>query len=162
VRIIRAGYEGLPFTASQFDLGFHLNLECRLQNAGRVKATNTCLQISASVPLYGRMGGGDGFTFRWGTPGTILMEMQGPLYPSMEVRLTALVQISVKILDAESDNPSFLVGSSDPNITAFHFTVFADSAPAREQEFGLTEIDPSHHIQRAVNEAARHTRQRRA
>lgn len=162
VRIITAGQDGLPPRASQFDIGFNLSLECRVLNAGRVKATNTCLQISASFPLYGKMGGGDGFSFRWGTPGTILMEIQSPLYPSMGVRLTALVQIPVKILNAECDDPSFSVGLNDPANVVFRFTAFADSAPAREQEFRLTDIDPSQQLRRAVNQTAGYTRTRRA
>jgi hypothetical protein len=162
VRIIQVGHDGLPPRASQFDIGLNLNLECGVQNAGRVKATNTCLQFSSSVPLFAKMGGGDGFSFRWGTPGTILMEMQSPLYPSMGVRLTALVQMPVKILNAECADPSFLVGQSDPANVILRFTVFADSAPSREQEFRLTDIDPSQHLRRAVNQAAGYTRIRRA
>jgi predicted HTH transcriptional regulator len=49
-------------------------------------------------------------------------------------------------------------GSSriDPNKS------FADSAPATEQEFGLTAIDTSQQLRRAVFQAAGYTRQRRA
>lgn len=160
LRIIQASHFGQTPRASQFDISLSVNLQCRLRNAGRVRAANACLAISATAQLYANTSlTGDEFYWRRGQPGTLLMEIRSPLYPSMEIELLFLIQLPLQILNAEQDHPPFTVGGVDPCDARFWFTIFADSAPPERQEFKLNDIDPEQ-LRRAVDQAARQSRVR--
>ena len=160
LRIIQANHFAALPKASQFDVSLNVNLQCRLRNAGKVRAANACLAISATAPLYTYTVPGDEFYWRHGQPGTLLMEIRSPLYPSMEVELLFLTQLPLMVLNAEQDHPPFTVGGVDPGDARFCFTIFADSAPPRRQEFKLNDIDPEQQLRRGVDQVARQARAR--
>jgi hypothetical protein len=139
---------------SEFRL--NMNLSFGVRNTGKVRAANACLQLSATMPLSMSMGDNE-YSLRPGAPGTSLLEIKNPLYPEMGIVLSCLVNVAAAVTICAQSTPLTLGGFPSSDVL-LSITIFADSAPARKQEFRLSEIDPKQWLNRVVNQQAQHIR----
>lgn len=131
--------------------GVQVNLSVRLglRNAGSVRAISGCLQVSAAVPITaGRFDTIDYLT-RSGVQGAVLFELKNPLYPGIDIGLQCSFNIFVDV-EMSAQSESLTVGGLAMNDALLSITSFADSAPARRQDFKLSAIDPERNIVRAL------------
>src|ERR1700733_4587471 len=146
--------QALTELGSEFQL--NMNLGFGVRNTGKVRAASACLQLAAVIPLWANMGG-DEYFLRRGAPGTVLLEPKSPLYPGMGVALACLINVSafVRVL---AQGESLTLGALDPSDVQLSFDIFADSAPARRQEFRLVDIDLEKMLPRAVAQEVNYIR----
>jgi hypothetical protein len=134
---------------SRFEL--RLMLACDLRNDGKVRASTSCLQISATVPLsMAFMNDPECFT-RSATKGTVLIELKNPLYPGLGCPLGFPVSVSAELEVLQHGECLSLAGANPSDVRLF-ITTFADSAPAHQQEFKLTEIDLERSLARVIED----------
>ena len=140
---------------SEFQLSTSIGFGVR--NNGTVRAANTCLQLSSTVPLSRASINTDECFLRHGASGTALLELRNPLYPGMGVVLGCLINVAavVKVLPQGS---ALAIGGLNLSDVLLSIAIFADSAPAHKQEFRLSEIDPEKCLERLVLEEVRHIR----
>ncbi len=143
---------GGAITAMKSGVQVNISVRFGLRNAGMVRATSGCLQVSAAVPITtGRFDTGDYFT-RSGVQGTVLFELKNPLYPGMDIVLQCSFNIFVDVEILGWQAESLTVGGLAMNDALLSITTFADSAPAQRQDFRLNAIDPERNIARALEQ----------
>jgi len=125
-----------------------LYLQVHLRNNGKVRAANCCLMLCADAGLSTRPSGSTELSNRPAPSGTVLFEVQNPMYPGMSVLLNPLIVMGAA-LDAFG---SLKIGGQNAADVQLSITTYADSAPAFEQHFRLGEIDPKAHLQRIQND----------
>jgi hypothetical protein len=144
---------------SEFASEFTLNLGLRfgLRNVGKVRALNTCMQLSATTPITANIGGGE-YNLRSGSPGTALLEFSNPFYPRMGVMTSCPIQVAAATVTLSSLGESLTLGGSSPDDFSFSVTIFSDNAPPQQQEFTLTDIDSDRTLVRVIAQSVNHIR----
>jgi len=61
-------------------------------------------------------------------------------------------------VEVHQDRESLTFGTHSPQDVVLSFTIFADSAPARKQQFRLAEIDLDRRLRQAIDQAMRFIR----
>jgi hypothetical protein len=135
---------------SEFEL--ILVLRFGVNNSGRVRAANACLQLSATVPLSTNMAETTEYFPRSATQGTVLLELKNPLYPLMGVVVECQIKTSAEFKLLPKGTLT-LSGRSPEDVTLC-ITTFADSAPARRQEFKLSDIDSERCLMKVIQQVA--------
>jgi hypothetical protein len=124
-------------------------LQFRLHNNSNVRAANACLMLSANIPLSTKYGAGGEISNRPAPQGTVIFELQNPMYPRLSVVLNPMVVFGAAI---NLDGACLLIEDLKPNEVQLKITTYADSAPATEQNFVLANIDPRRQLQRIETE----------
>jgi hypothetical protein len=101
--------------------------------------------------------GGDEYFLRRGDPGTALLEIRHPLYPGMGVMLDCLISVGARVQVLPQGGTLTMAGA-DADDVRLYVAVFADSAPAVNQEFRLAEIDTERSIGRMLEQEIRDLR----
>jgi hypothetical protein len=144
---------------SSLESEFRLSLGLRfgLRNVGKVRASNTCVQFSGTVPITASAYGGAEYNLRQADPGTALLEFSNPFYPGMGVtsNCTVYVLATVKVLP---QGESLTLGRLSASDVLFFVTVFADNAPAQRQEFKVIDIDEERMLAGVVAKEVNHIR----
>jgi hypothetical protein len=142
-------------STSEFQLGVTLLFE--LRNSGGVRATSACLQLSSVVSISASFADPE-FFFRSATPGTVLLEFRHPLYPGMGVRANCLINMGAAVqLLPDGDGERLTLEGLVPDDFPLTLRIFADSAPARKQEFKFSEIDPEGRLKQLARQEAKGT-----
>jgi hypothetical protein len=149
LRIINAVAQAPRVAGLKSEFELNIGLQFAVSNKGRVRAANACLQLSATVPLSTSMGDGTEYFPRSATQGTVLFEMKNPIYPTMGVVFGCSVKTSAEVQLLPIGAPLTLSGCKPEDVT-LSITIFADSAPARSQDFKLGDIDPEHRFMQLI------------
>jgi hypothetical protein len=153
LQVFRADPMG-KFSWTKSRIQCQISVKLGLRNNGKVRATGSCLQVSASLPVStGRFDTPDYFT-RSGAEETVVFELKNALYPEMDIGLQFFFNIT---LDAEilGQSENLTMDGVELNDAIVSFTSFADSAPPRRQDFMLSAIDPGNMIAQSIKEGAR-------
>jgi hypothetical protein len=122
-----------------------LYLQFQLRNLGSVRAANACLKISSpDTGLSTNLSGSREFANRPAPDGAVLLELQNPMYPGISITLVPLINCDSAVT---VDDGVLRVGAMQANDVRLLITIYADSAPAQEQEFILGKVDPGSHLQ---------------
>jgi hypothetical protein len=143
---------------SEFELGMGIRFGVR--NTGRVRASSSCIQVSGTIPLNVTHLSSNDHIFRAASEGTTLIELKNPLYPGMGIVLKPGIAVPATV-EVCSTGESLVMGGATLDSAQLVFTVFADSAPAREQRFPFNEIAPESVFTQVILEQARRIRDQR-
>jgi len=157
LQIVGAVVQGSRFAGLRSEFELCISVRFGVRNKGRVRVANACLEVSATVPLSTNLAQDTEYFPRSATPGTVLLELKNPLYPGMGVVLGFLIRTPAVIQVQPVSAPLTLSGLN-PGDVIVSVTSFADSAPARKQEFKLGDIDPSHRIAEAAEQEVKRIR----
>jgi len=131
-----------------------LTIKLLLRNEAPILARNICLDLAVNtenglrgcieLPAVVR---------KEGTPGTLRIEVQQALYPKMELVVSPVIHLPTKIFDPVPTvrEWAFFIGGRDPSDVTITVTLYADSAPALVQSFGLSEIDSDGKLSRELD-----------
>ena len=149
VEILDAEYDG---ESSGESGSLEVNLEFKICNTGAIRAEHVCLQIDASSDIFVSSGSRE-LTMRQGSkPGLRLLELQHTLYPQLDVHSTVGIALPALVWDMVPTlrSAGFSIGGKDPAEAILLITIFADSAPARFQQFRLVDIDPKNQLSTVI------------
>lgn len=158
LKIVSAHYSTTKFVSLRSEGSLHIQLTFGVRNVGRVRASNMCLRISGIVPLS--CGTGEAFDFfqRYGAKGTVLLELRNPLYPGMGITMATALSMEAEF-EVHNVGASLSIGGVWAEEVVLSFTSFADSAPARTQNFTLNAIDPQQQLDAARSQTVKQIRQ---
>lgn len=111
---------------------------------------NACLQLSGTVPLLVNMTEDLEYFSRSAATGTMLFELKHALYPGMGITSGCQIKTMAQV-QVTATGPQLTLTEFDPNDVFLSITCFADSAPARSQDFRLTDIDPDGHLVKVLD-----------
>jgi hypothetical protein len=130
-------------------------VELFLRNASRVRAENVCLGLAINTPLGISCDGVAGATVRaGGKPGSILLDLNRPLYPDMQLEFK-IETLSLAALDSPpvaGIRPALFTIEERPlEDVIFTLTLHADSAPINTFQFGLLDLDRDYKISQEIS-----------
>jgi hypothetical protein len=138
---------------SEFQMG--LSISFGIRNTGRVRALNTCVQLSCHtssgpVPLSMQVVSDEYFP-RPSADANVLLEMKNPLYPGIAILARGLLHIPAAV-EVHNHGNSLTFGWEAPSDVSLAITTFSDNAPANRQDFKMSDIDPAGHFSHVINE----------
>ena len=159
VQITNAVAQTPRVTGLRSECQLDIILRLGIRNTGTVRAANACLQLSATIPVTPTMPESREYFPRSAQKGTIILELKNPLYPGMGVVIDCQLSVSAEVqaLPRQSipSGDQLTLRGVRPQDVILSFTSFADSAPARKQDFRLNEINAEYHLARVTEEEVR-------
>ena len=140
-----------------------LHIQFTLANVGKIRAANTCIQLSANTHLRSGSIAKEYFERPAAVPGTILLEFPNVFYPDMATRTALLVTTEANAVippPGVQVVAHLTVGNRSPAEVTLVFKSYADSAPPRTQSFNLTDIDSGRQLEQALAQEINRARTR--
>jgi hypothetical protein len=142
--------QGVVARSISFEAMIQLRME--IENTGTILASNTCLQISASISLATTSFKPEAYSVRQSLPGSVLIEMDDPSYPGMNMVLDCILRLPAKVeVNEETEAKAELILAGQPlSDIALSISIYADSAPVRKQQRKLVDLDQKDHFSNLV------------